>query len=104
MDYPECERRGEDRIPVTVDDLSGDHGIGSLCQDDEPSRSEIEECLELLDEVWPCGEVPTEELPRELGRFKLLGELGRGGFGVVFLAEDELLGRQVAVKVPRVEV
>jgi serine/threonine protein kinase len=104
MDYLECERRGEDRIPVTVDDLSGDQGIGSLCQDDEPSRSEIEERLKLLDEVWPRGDVPTEELPRELGRFKLLGELGRGGFGVVFLAEDELLGRRVAVKVPRVEV
>ena len=44
------------------------------------------------------------ELPKQFGRFSIVRELGRGGFGVVFLAEDLVLGRQVALKVPRPEV
>ena len=40
----------------------------------------------------------------QFGRFSIVRELGRGGFGVVFLAEDPALRRQVALKVPRAEV
>lgn len=40
----------------------------------------------------------------ELGRFELVTELGCGGFGVVYLARDTMLGRLVALKVPLPEI
>ena len=34
----------------------------------------------------------------QIGRYTVLGQLGRGAMGVVYLAEDTLLNRQVAIK------
>lgn len=43
---------------------------------------------------------PTEA-PNRLARFELRRQLGAGGFGIVYLAFDPLLRREIALKIPR---
>ncbi len=69
--------------------------------------------LQLLERVWPRSEYrvssSTESgrgdtpVDAAFGRFQIVRELGRGGFGVVFLAIDSALKRPVALKLPRAE-
>src|SRR5262245_44233423 len=48
---------------------------------------------------------PTEDQgERTFGRFRLLEVLGKGKFGIVFLADDPRSGRQVALKLPQPDV
>ena len=47
-------------------------------------------------ESWPS---PADPQPRQLGRFRILNQLGEGGFGVVYLAHDPQIGGNVALKV-----
>lgn len=58
--------------------------------------------------IYLGGEAPPElrdeevsnekRLPERFGRYKVLGEIGEGAMGVVYLARDDVIGRGVAVK------
>ena len=81
------------------------------CAGDESLRAEVIALLEAhkdlggrFDEpgavlsVLDSEEVEADPSPTRIGPFRLLREIGRGGMGVVYLAEDTRLGRYVAVK------
>ncbi|MFO0802595.1 MAG: protein kinase [Gemmataceae bacterium] len=49
----------------------------------------------------PAPPKPEANHPARVGRYEIVGQLGQGGIGMVFIANDTLLSRRVAVKVPR---
>ena len=81
----------------------GQGGLDALCAEHPVRATALREQVERLRDLG-LADAPTGHAPPErLGAFRLLSHLGGGGMGVVYLAEQEGLGRQVALKLVRPE-
>jgi serine/threonine protein kinase len=96
-----------------------DEFVQCLRRGESPSIATYEaahpECAEQIRELFPAVEAMEQvalrrlhqcgpalvagESPTQLGDFRIIREIGRGGMGIVYEAEQESLARHVAVKV-----
>lgn len=107
---------------LAIDEWTRSGIVGERLGTDEdlvPGAAELADCLKLMERVRQfhpecLADMQMEDgsqspwldaagsPPGRFGRFEIRSQLGSGGFGLVFLALDPNLDREVALKVPRI--
>jgi serine/threonine protein kinase/formylglycine-generating enzyme required for sulfatase activity len=101
--------RTEDLIAECLERLEaeGDTAIEAVCAQHPESAARVREGVARLRRLGLATADPDvvarDAIPERLGDFRLLRRVGAGGMGVVYLAEQQTLQRQVALKLIRPE-
>jgi serine/threonine protein kinase/WD40 repeat protein len=100
-EFVERHRRGE--RPALSEYISRHPDLAAEVRDLFPALVQIEKLKpaagDLTGAFTATSDSPAEAIPDRFGEYRILRQVGQGGMGVVYEAEQESLGRHVALKV-----
>ncbi len=102
LDRGESVSAASTAIPSEVESVL--NGLRRCLEFVKATRISLAETRQFPADSTPISNPPFGSYPSHIARFEVIRQLGVGGFGIVFLAYDPTVRREVAVKIPRPEL